>query len=81
MPGKIARHLHQGEGLGEPERQALQKGRQVRRGQGYSLRVTATPQIHRTLLYAADALDSEASSPADRKAYRIYRDRVDNVSR
>ncbi len=81
MPGKIARHLHQGEGLGEPERQALQEGRQVRRGQGYSLHVTATPQIHRTLLHAADALDSEASSPADRKAYRIYRDRVDNVSR
>src|SRR6266545_1244567 len=81
MPGKIARHLHQGEGLGEPERQALQEGRQVRRGQGYSLHVTATPQIHRILLHAADALDSEASSPADRKAYRIYRDRVDNVSR
>ncbi len=53
----------------------------MRRGQGDSLHVTATPQIHRTLLHAADALDSEASSPADRKAYRIYRDRVDNVSR
>ncbi|HET9257151.1 MAG TPA: recombinase family protein, partial [Pseudonocardiaceae bacterium] len=56
MPGKVARHLQDHTGLGDAERQALHQGRAVRRGQGYSLHITAAPQIHQALLRAADAL-------------------------
>ena len=50
IPGKIARYLNDHGGLGETEQRALRQGRTVRRGQGYSLHVTATPQIHQALL-------------------------------
>ena len=70
MPGKLARHLHDHTGLGEAERQALQQGRMVRRGQGYSLHITTTPDIHRALLHAADALNTDGTSSAERKACR-----------
>jgi len=76
IPGKIARHLHDHDGLDEVERQ----GRTVRRGQGYSLHVTATPQVHQALLRSAAALNTEGASSADRKAYRIYEDRLNNAA-
>ncbi|PPJ22309.1 hypothetical protein C5E45_23345 [Nocardia nova] len=42
IPGKIARHLTSDTvELGETERHALHRGQEVRRGQGYSLHVTA----------------------------------------
>ncbi|RMI28857.1 recombinase family protein [Nocardia stercoris] len=76
VPGKVARRLTGRLGdLGDHERQALQQGREVRRGQGYSLHVTASPSVHRALLAAAEAMDEDASA-ADRKAFRIYRDRL-----
>nr|WP_245673269.1 Tn3 family transposase [Nocardia lijiangensis] len=80
MPGKIARHLtgHTAD-LGETERHALQQGREVRRGQGYSLHLTAPPHVHRALLAAAETV-GESTSAADRKAYRIYRDRLHNAT-
>ncbi|MFD3459304.1 recombinase family protein [Nocardia fluminea] len=76
VPGKVADHLNgRMANLGGAERQALQQGRQVRRGQGYSLHVTALPLVHQTLLSAAESLGG--TSAADRKALRIYRDRLD----
>jgi len=78
MPGKIARHLLAHAGLGEAERHALRQGRTVRRGQGYSLHVTAAAQVHQALLAAAVALNAEGASSADRKAYRIYWERLTN---
>jgi putative DNA-invertase from lambdoid prophage Rac len=80
IPGKIARHLNDHDGLGETEQRALRQGRTVRRGQGYSLHVTATPQIHQALLAAAATMNAEGASSADRKAYRIYLDRLNTVS-
>jgi putative DNA-invertase from lambdoid prophage Rac len=53
------------------------KGREVRRGQSCTLHVTATPQAHEALLSAADTLAGEGASPAGRKAYRLYQNRVD----
>jgi putative DNA-invertase from lambdoid prophage Rac len=66
--------------LGEPERHALRRGRTVRRGQGYSLHVTALPDVHRVLLAAAAELGAGGAPPAARKAYRIYIDRLTNAA-
>jgi putative DNA-invertase from lambdoid prophage Rac len=79
IPGKIADHLDSQPELGEPERHALRRGRTVRRGQGYSLHVTALPDVHRALLAATAELGVEGASPAARKAYRIYADRLTNA--
>jgi transposase-like protein len=46
IPGKIARHLTDHPGLSDAERHALRRGHTVRRGQGYSLHVTALPDVH-----------------------------------
>lgn len=78
MPGKIARHLHGLDDLEEAQRHALRHGRTIRRGQGYSLHVTATPEIHHAMLHAAAPLNAEGASSADRKAYRIYSERLNN---
>jgi hypothetical protein len=80
MPGKVAQHLNDHDDLGVAERRVLRQGRMVRRGQGYSLHITAAPQVHQALLAAAIALSAEGASSADRKAYRIYFDRLSNVS-
>ncbi|TDC61368.1 recombinase family protein [Micromonospora sp. KC207] len=76
IPGKVADHLTSTADLGEAERHALHRGRTVRRGQGYSLHVTALPDIHQTLLAAAATLDTDGAPSADRKAYRIYANRL-----
>lgn len=80
IPGKIARHLVGHDPLGEAERHALGAGREVRRGRGYSLHVTALPDVHQTLLAAAVTLGADGASPAERKAYRVYAERLNNVS-
>lgn len=81
IPGTIARHLTSRlTELGDIERLAFQRGRQVRRGQGYSLHVTAPPAAHRVLLAAAQAAAGENASSADRKALRIYRDRLNTAA-
>ncbi|MER7015319.1 recombinase family protein [Saccharopolyspora sp. NPDC000359] len=77
MPGKIARYLADHEDLGDAERDALLTGREVRRGQGYSLHVTALPDVHHALLSAAAELGADNASPAERKAYRIHAERVE----
>jgi len=47
------------DGLGNAEWQALRKGREVRRGQGYSLHLTALPDVHHALLTAAATLGTK----------------------
>lgn len=80
IPGTIARHLAGRDSLGDAEREALRQGRQVRRGQGYSLHVIALPDVHHALLTAARMLGAGRASPAERKAYRIYAQRLSNAT-
>jgi len=75
MPGKVADFLRAAE-LEPAERAALAEGVTVRRGQGYTLRVTAVPAIHWRLLDLCQPLDGTAAVPAQRKARREYENRV-----
>ncbi|WP_331755844.1 recombinase family protein [Streptomyces sp. NBC_01643] len=75
MPGKVADFLRAAE-LEPAERAALDQGATVQRGQGYTLRVTAVPAIHRRLLDLCQPLDGTAAVPAQRKARREYANRV-----
>ncbi|WP_329474173.1 resolvase [Streptomyces sp. NBC_01723] len=49
MPGKVADFLRAIE-LDDVERAALDHGQAVRRGRGYTLRVSTVPAVHRQLL-------------------------------
>ncbi|WP_055552016.1 hypothetical protein [Streptomyces sp. NBRC 110028] len=78
MPGEVADFLH----AAEPDdagRAALDHGQAVRRGQGYTLRISATPAIHRQLLDRCQTLDSTAAISAQRKARREYENRVNTL--
>ncbi|MEW2489893.1 recombinase family protein [Streptomyces sp. NPDC048411] len=75
MPGKVADFLRAAE-LADAERVVLDHGQVVRRGQGYTLRVTAVPAVHRQLLDRCQPLDGAAAIPAQRKARREYENRV-----
>ncbi|MER5844954.1 hypothetical protein [Streptomyces prasinus] len=51
----------------------------VRRGQGYTLRVSAVPTVHRGLLARCQPLDEAQGAPtvpAQRKTRREYENRV-----
>jgi hypothetical protein len=81
MPGKVADFLRTTE-LNSAERAALDHGVTVRRGQGYTLRVSAPPAIHRQLLVRCQPLDGSAQGvPAQRKARREYKNRVNALRR
>ncbi|MFI6597397.1 hypothetical protein ACIBHX_14165 [Nonomuraea sp. NPDC050536] len=56
MPGKVADFLRAAE-LEPAERAALDHGVTVRRGQSYTLRVSAIPSEHRGLLARCQSLD------------------------
>jgi len=75
VPGKVADFLRAAE-LEPAERTALDHGVTVRRGQGYTLRVTAVPSVHRQLLDRCQPLDGAAAIPAQHKARREYVNRV-----
>ncbi|MFE5736041.1 resolvase [Streptomyces celluloflavus] len=78
MPGKVADFLRATE-LEPAERAALDQGATVRRGQGYTLRVSAAPAVHRQLLARCQPLDGGRdllTVPAQRKARRGYENRV-----
>ncbi|WP_413100399.1 hypothetical protein [Streptomyces sp. Inha503] len=78
MPGKVADFLRAA-GLDDVERAALDQGQAVRRGQGYTLRVSAAPAVHRQLLDHCQPLDGTQGVPvvpAQRKARREYENRV-----
>ncbi|MEU2929500.1 hypothetical protein ABZ636_31265 [Streptomyces sp. NPDC007251] len=56
----------------------------VLRGQGYTLRVTAVPGVHRQLLGRSQPLDGGQdvpTVPAQRKARREYENRVSALTR
>ncbi|MFF9307082.1 recombinase family protein [Streptomyces sp. NPDC014777] len=81
MPGKVADFLHAAE-LDDAERAALDQGVTVRRGQGYTLRVSATPAVHRQLLDHCQPLDGTQGTPAipaQRKARREYENRASTL--
>ncbi|MFF2813228.1 hypothetical protein ACFVT2_39925 [Streptomyces sp. NPDC058000] len=74
MPGKIADFLRTAE-LESAERAALDHGVTVRRGQGYTLRVSTTPAVHRQFLarcHPLDGVQGVPAVPARRKARREY---------
>ncbi|MFB0617982.1 hypothetical protein [Streptomyces sp. AGS-58] len=75
MPGKIADFLRAAD-LDPAERAALDHGQAVRRGQGYTLRISALPSVHRQLLARCQSLDGTGAIPAQRKARREYENRV-----
>lgn len=82
MPGKVADFLRTTE-LHDAERAALDQGVTVRRGQGYTLRVTAAPAVHRQLLDRCQPLDGSQGVPvipAQRKARREYENRVSTLT-
>ncbi|MGA6160674.1 hypothetical protein ACPEIC_46030 [Stenotrophomonas sp. NPDC087984] len=76
MPGKVADFLLAAE-LDDVERAALNQGTTVRRGQGYTLRVTAVPAVHRQPLDAGQGIPAV---PAQRKARREYENRVSTLT-
>ncbi|WP_251055334.1 hypothetical protein [Streptomyces sp. ISL-66] len=70
MPGKVADFLRTAD---------LEPAEQTALGQGYTLRVTAVPAVHRQLLARCQPLDGTPGStavPAQRKARREYANRV-----
>ncbi|GHC75345.1 recombinase family protein [Streptomyces cinnamoneus] len=78
MPGKVAGFLRSAD-LEPAERAVLDQGATVRRGQGYTLRVTAVPAVHRRLLARCqppDGAQGAPAVPAQRKARREYENRV-----
>ncbi|MEV6810054.1 hypothetical protein [Streptomyces sp. NPDC051132] len=82
MPGKVADYLRTTE-LEPAERAALDQGVAVRRGQGYTLRVSAVPAVHRQLLARGQPLDGGQglpAVPAQRKARREYENRVSTLT-
>jgi hypothetical protein len=79
MPGKVASFLRAAE-LEPVERLTLDQGVTVRRGQGYTLRVTAIPSVHRRLLDRCQPLDGTAAIPAQREARREYENRINALA-
>ncbi|MEU1948855.1 hypothetical protein ACFW95_45950 [Streptomyces sp. NPDC059474] len=82
MPGKVADFLRTTD-LEPAERATLDQGVTVRRGQGYTLRVTAVPSMHRGLLARCQPLDGTEGLPvvpAQRKARREYANRVNALA-
>ncbi|WP_406444634.1 resolvase [Streptomyces sp. NBC_00631] len=78
MPGKVADFLRASE-LDPAERDALDQGVTVRRGQGYTVRVSAVPAVHLGLLACCRPLDGGHGTPAvpaQCKARREYENRV-----
>ncbi|MCX4821390.1 hypothetical protein OG883_16050 [Streptomyces sp. NBC_01142] len=78
MPGKVADFLRVAD-LEPAERATLDQGVTVRRGQGYTLRITAVPAVHRQLLDRCQPLDGTAAVPAQRKARHEYANRVSTL--
>ncbi|MEU6965032.1 hypothetical protein [Streptomyces chrestomyceticus] len=61
----------------EAVRQALESGRAIRRGQGYSVRTAAPLTVHLAMVeHSAAGL---MQSPVGRKAHRVHSDRVTSV--
>lgn len=90
-PGAAGRPRHAGQGRRlpphhRPAARRADRARQgvtVRRGRGYTLRVTAAPAVHRQLLIRYQPLDGGQgvlTVPAQRKARREYENRVSTLT-
>lgn len=79
MPGRVADRLRPMD-LDPILRSALDSGVAVRRGQGYSLRVTATHAVHQQLLELCQPTSNAYEAPAQKKARREYGNRVDALT-
>lgn len=79
MPGLVAEFLDEA-GFKDPAaRKALEHGKIIRRGAGFTHMVTATLDTHRFLLeqcWVLDASSGADNTATERRAYRIYADRV-----
>ncbi|MGW3100002.1 hypothetical protein ACWDCC_41930 [Streptomyces sp. NPDC001102] len=76
VPGLLAEDLQDADDVAL--RDALSGGRTIRQGQGYSLRVAAPLGVHRAAIVEACAvLAADGASPAGRKTYRVYAERVE----
>jgi DNA invertase Pin-like site-specific DNA recombinase len=74
LPGLLADHLR---AVGDDTIcAALIWGRIIRRGKGYSIRLTMPLEIHHAALHQSAALAAEGAGPAERKAYRVYATRI-----
>jgi DNA invertase Pin-like site-specific DNA recombinase len=74
VPGLLVDSLQDAD---DPEiRQALRDGQSIRRGTGYSVRVTAPLTVHQAMLEHCAGLVAVPGREARRKAYRVYADRV-----
>ncbi|GAA4528657.1 hypothetical protein [Nonomuraea ferruginea] len=51
-------------------------GRIIRRGKGYSIRLTVPLELHHAALQQSTAFAAEGAGPAERKAYRVYATRI-----
>ncbi|MFB8044176.1 recombinase family protein [Streptomyces hydrogenans] len=78
VPGLLAEQLREVED--EAVREAVAAGREIRRGQGYSVRVTAPLTVHQAALNLVSGLASGGAAPAGRKAYRVYSERISSAS-
>ncbi|MET8050887.1 recombinase family protein [Streptosporangium sp. NPDC049248] len=77
LPGLLVDHLRV---AGDQSiRQALSAGQIVRRGSGYSVRLTAPLTLHQTAL-AQSAAFAEGAGPSERKAHRVFTARVTGTS-
>ncbi|MFE3187287.1 hypothetical protein ACFXKR_41665 [Streptomyces violascens] len=74
VPGLLAEYLKATE-VAEI-REALRGGRIIRRGQGYSVCVTAPLALHRAALRQCTAFARDGDAPAGRNAFRVYADRI-----
>jgi putative DNA-invertase from lambdoid prophage Rac len=72
VPGLVVKHLLNGEDA--KIREALRDGRTIRRGQGYSVRVTGPLSLHQAMIEQSSA--ALMQSPAGRKAHRLHSNRV-----
>ncbi|MDT9686419.1 recombinase family protein [Streptomyces sp. TRM76323] len=77
VPGLVAETLV--DVADDAVRQALDAGQTIRRGQGYSVRVTAPVSVHLAMI--EHSVTTLMQSPAGRKAHRIHQSRVDAAER
>jgi len=78
VPGLLAEQLHGTEH--QAVREALAAGQTIRRGQGYSVRVTAPLTVHQAVLDLCAGFAADGAAPAGRKAYRVYSERISSAS-
>lgn len=81
LPGTVADHLEE-MSLDADERKAYTDGVATRHGRGWSLKLTAPLEVHDSLLLRCWVLAGGRgieSSPAERAAYRIYANRIEQA--